>query len=151
MATTKKSASKKAAPQVQPRKRQPAPRKPVINKDYVNSLQNANSDLTEKNEALKKDISELVECLNTTQKTLEAERKVVNEQPHKPCPKCQILSILENADLSESQVNSVMRDVNNEIQESRLRRLNRFNDEAEFAKDKAKAFSDDCLSNEPYN
>lgn len=140
MATTAKTNSKG----VQPKKRQPVRTEKLSTSGEGKSASSStiNNLIDEKTKLLKE-----VEFLRTELKKFF--RREVEKKDQ--CPKCQILHVLENADLSESQINSVMRDVNNEIQESRMRRANRFTDEARFAQDKAMSFEADCNSHEPYN
>lgn len=129
MATpTKKAAPKKVAP-----KRQPSTTRIPL----LASLK--------ANEELRKEIEWLRDKLQL------AERNQLKQPSlaEKPCPKCQILSIFE--DLSESQINSVMRDVHDEVKQSRERRINKMRDEAILAKDRVLAFEADCSSNEAYN
>ena len=140
MATTAKTNSKG----VQPKKRQPVRTEKLdaLGEEKSTSSGAINNLIDEKDKLLKE-----VEFLRAELKKFF--RREVEKKDQ--CPKCQILHVLENADLSESQINSVMRDVNNEIQESRMRRANRFTDEARFAQDKAMSFEADCNSHEPYN
>ncbi len=142
MATpTKKTAPKKVAP----KKRQP-----VNSNETVARLKEKLTAFEVWNKELKKKLEFAESFLLAEEKARAEERK----QPEpslvqKPCPKCQILSIFE--DLSESQINSVMRDIQDEIIQSRQRRLNRLKDKVALARDKADAFDKDCNSNETYN
>lgn len=134
MATTARTNSKR----VKPKKRQP-----ITPGEGKSGSADAMNNLIDEKDRLFKEIeflrSELKKCFRR-----EVEKK-------NQCPKCQILHVIEDANLSEAQINSVMRDVNNEIQESRMRRANKFTDEARLAHDKARSFQADCESNEPYN
>lgn len=140
MATKAKTNSKG----VQPKKRQPVHTEKLstpgegksASSDAINNLTDEKTKLLKEVEFLRAELKKFF-------------RREVEKKDQ--CPKCQILHVLENADLSESQINSVMRDVNNEIQESRMRRANRFTDEARLAQDKAMSFQADCDSHEPYN
>lgn len=148
---------KKAAPKkVAPKRQTPQPikvSKRMYSGDFVDQLRKEKEEFAKENAYLRNKLDEFAASFLTAQEKARTEEKeqLKPQQAQEPCPKCQILYVLENADLSESQINSVMRDVNNEIQESRMRRANRFTDEARFAQDKAMSFEADCNSHEPYN
>lgn len=145
-ANKKKSAPKKATP----RKRQPHKDGGIeLNEDtkrIIGEQAGQIEELLRSNANLRIRLTDLMETVTRTQTG-----QVMKEAEEKPCAKCQILNILEEADLSESQINSIMRDVNNEIQESRMRRRNRLHDETRLSADKLKSFEADCESHEPYN
>ena len=111
MATAKKAAPKKAAA---PKKTAPKKKTQTVPKSQYDNLNLILDKQREENDNLYKRLTLAEQLLKD------------GIESTKPCPKCQILSILEK--LTEGQINAVLRDVNLEIKFSREARKNQLSD-----------------------
>lgn len=138
MATTAKTNSKG----VQPKKRQPVHTEKLstpgegksASSDAINNLTDEKTKLLKEVEFLRAELKKFF-------------RREVEKKDQ--CPKCQILSVLEN--LSEGQINAVLRDVQVEVEYSRQAFRNKLTDRVNEAQAELQEFNTVRASTEAYN